>query len=59
MIRTDTLTLEEIARRQRRYVHLCALLNVQDRPDAGDDWEQWRAEERAADEARMARRGYS
>lgn len=62
--RTDILTLEEIARRQARYVHLCALLNVQDRPDTGDgytgeDWDRWRDEERAADEARQARRGYS
>lgn len=45
-------------------VHLCALLRVQDRPDdndgyTGDDWERWRAEDRAADESRMARRGWT
>lgn len=62
MIRTDTLTLAEIARRQARYVHLCAVLNVQDRPDTGDgytaeDWERAREDERAAEDARMARQG--
>ncbi len=63
MIRTDILTLEEIARRQRRHEHLCKLLGVQDRPDSGDgytaaDWEANRANQYAAEDRRMQQRGY-
>jgi hypothetical protein len=57
-----TLTLEEIARRQARFAHLCKLFNVQDRPDSGDgytaaDWEANRQAQYDAEDRRMAQRG--
>jgi hypothetical protein len=62
-MKTTTMTLDQIAARQARYVHLCELLGVQDRPDSGDgytaaDHERSRADAYAAEDARMQRRGF-
>lgn len=61
-MKTTILTDEERARRQTRYVHLCALLCVQDRPDTGDgytfaDFEAARAARYEAEDRRMRERG--